>query len=174
MCVIILHCRIIVGAPFGTFPGGLSLSSIPGEVAESRTGLVYSCPVKPGICEGVRGNTSIHVGIASSLPARDLPIGDLPDDGAFIEGRLFDQARKKFLFISNAVFVQVPLTCPLPANQECILWACPLKADWPLNWGKSDCIAYLCVLCLLAATYHKFLMSSFHQDRMSLIVLCRY
>ena len=166
MCVIILCCRIIVGAPFGTFPGGLSLSSNPGE---SRTGLVYSCPVQPGICEGVRGNTSIYVGITPPVP-----IGDLPDDGPLIEGRLFDQTRKKFLFISNAVFVQVPPTCPLPANQECIVWACPLKADWPLNWGKWDCIAYLCVLCLLAAIYHKCLISTFHQDRMSLIVLCRY
>ena len=105
-------------------------------MAENRTGLVYSCPVQPGICEGVRGDTSLYVGINPPTP-----VGDLPDSGARIEGRLFDQACKKCLFISNTVFVQVSLTCPLPANQECILWACPLKVDWPLNWGKWDYIA---------------------------------
>ena len=39
--------RVIVGAPRGTYPGGLALDD-PGEPAESRTGLVYTCSVTPG------------------------------------------------------------------------------------------------------------------------------
>ena len=77
----------------GTFPGGLSLSN-PRQMAEDRTGLVYSCPVQPGVCEGVRGDTSIYVGINITDPTSDLP-----ENGAIIEGRLFDQARKKCLFL---------------------------------------------------------------------------
>ena len=59
LCVLLfLYCRIIVGAPMGTFPGGLPLTD-PGQSAENQTGLVYSCPVQPGVCEGVRGDTNI-------------------------------------------------------------------------------------------------------------------
>ena len=73
----------------GTFPGGLPLPD-PVLSAENQTGLVYSCPVQPGVCEGVQGDMSIYAGIPDSPPA----VGDLPDDGPFIEGRLFDQTRK--------------------------------------------------------------------------------
>jgi integrin alpha 8 len=48
--------RVIVGAPWGTFPGGLPLED-PGEAAVDRTGLVYSCPISPGeMCDPVHGN----------------------------------------------------------------------------------------------------------------------
>lgn len=46
--------RILVGAPKGTYPGGLldlSMSSTP----ENETGLVYDCPVQQGTC-GMIGN----------------------------------------------------------------------------------------------------------------------
>ena len=82
-------CRIIVGAPMGTFPGGLPLPD-PGQSAENQTGLVYSCPVQPGVCEGVRGDMSIYAGNPDGASA----VRDLPDNGPVIEGRLFDQARK--------------------------------------------------------------------------------
>ena len=78
----------------GTFPGGLSLPD-PGQSAVNRTGLVYSCPVQPGVCGGVRGDTSIYAGD----PDGTQPTGDLPDNGDIIEGRLFDQARKKCLLV---------------------------------------------------------------------------
>ena len=87
----ILYCRIIVGAPMGTFPGGLPLTD-PGQSAENQTGLVYSCPVQPGVCEGVQGDTSIT---AQDIDANmDPNINQLPTSGPVIEGRLFDQARK--------------------------------------------------------------------------------
>ena len=91
MCVHILYCRIIVGAPMGTFPGGLPLTD-PGQSAENQTGLVYSCPVQPGVCEGVRGDTSIT---AQDIDANMATVfSNLPTNGPVIEGRLFDQARK--------------------------------------------------------------------------------
>ena len=90
VCVNILYCRIIVGAPMGTFPGGLPLLD-PGQRAENQTGLVYSCPVQPGVCEGVQGNMSIYAGNPDGGTGAEV---DLPDNGAVIEGRLFDQARK--------------------------------------------------------------------------------
>ena len=74
----------------GTFPGGLPLPD-PGLSAENQTGLVYSCPVQPGACEGVRGDMSIYAGNPDGSTGA---VGDLPDNGAVIEGRLFDQARK--------------------------------------------------------------------------------
>ena len=89
VCVNILYYRIIVGAPMGTFPGGLPLPE-PGQGAVNQTGLVYSCPVQPGVCEGVQGDMSIYAGDPDGTGA----VGDLPDNGAVIEGRLFDQARK--------------------------------------------------------------------------------
>ena len=79
----------------GTFPGGLSLLD-PGQSAVNRTGLVYSCPVQPGVCEGVRGDTSIYAGNPDGTTSAE---GDLPGSGATIEGRLFDQARKKCLLM---------------------------------------------------------------------------
>ena len=92
--VAILLCRIIVGAPMGTFPGGLPLSD-PGQPAENQTGLVYSCPVQPGVCEGVQGDTSIT---AADIDANMATVQrDLPNSGPVIEGRLFDQARKSGL-----------------------------------------------------------------------------
>ena len=73
----------------GTFPGGLPLPD-PGLSAVNQTGLVYSCPVQPGVCEGVQGDMRIYAGIPVIVSA----VGDLPDNGPYIEGRLFDQARK--------------------------------------------------------------------------------
>lgn len=46
--------RIIVGAPKGTFPGGLNVGA-PGSNSALRTGLVYQCPVSPSTCTGVFG-----------------------------------------------------------------------------------------------------------------------
>ena len=90
----ILYCRIIVGAPMGTFPGGLPLTD-PGQPAENQTGLVYSCPVQPGVCEGVQGDTSIT---AQDIDANMATVfNNLPTNGPVIEGRLFDQARKSGL-----------------------------------------------------------------------------
>jgi len=43
-----------VGAPRGTYPGGLSLPTL--SSAENYTGLVYECPVGQGECGRV-GNT---------------------------------------------------------------------------------------------------------------------
>ena len=90
----ILYCRIIVGAPMGTFPGGLPLTD-PGQSAENQTGLVYSCPVQPGVCEGVRGDTNITAqDIDTNMAIIPMSQRDLPTNGPVIEGRLFDQARK--------------------------------------------------------------------------------
>jgi len=85
--IFLLH-RIIIGAPNGTFPGGLPLND-PGQMAENQTGLVYSCPVLPGECEGIQGNLSLYI----NSPDNDMSEFELqaPLD---IEGRLFDQARK--------------------------------------------------------------------------------
>ena len=64
----------------GTFPGGLPLPD-PGLSAENQTGLVYSCPVQPGVCEGVRGDMSIYAGNpdgtgawSNSLPSMTAPL----------------------------------------------------------------------------------------------------
>ena len=76
----------------GTFPGGLSLPD-PGQPAENQTGLVYSCPVQPGVCEGVQGDTNITAADIDANMATNTN-GDLPTTGPIIEGRLFDQARK--------------------------------------------------------------------------------
>ena len=47
---IIVHflcsCRILVSAPNGTAPGGV----VP------NTGLIFTCPLQPGECEGLTGN----------------------------------------------------------------------------------------------------------------------
>ena len=97
LCISLLLSRIIVGAPRGTFPGGLSYED-PGARRVEQTGLVYSCPVLPGTCDGVRGDTTRYLSNTSALdnngglgPNMDRPI-EFPQN--FVEGRLFDQARK--------------------------------------------------------------------------------
>ena len=101
-------CRIIVGAPSGTFPGGLSLGD-PGAPRAERSGLVYACPVQPGTCDGIRGDTTRYLGVPHARdnnPCVDgLTLRTFPQ--SYIEGRLFDQARKPFyicLVIAIAIF----------------------------------------------------------------------
>ena len=48
--------RIIVGAPRGTYPGGLSLPE--NGMAENQTGLIYDCPIQLGDCNGLFGSGS--------------------------------------------------------------------------------------------------------------------
>ena len=86
-------CRVVIGAPKGTYPGGLNLPD-PGEPRAPNTGLVYSCPL-PGTCEGVVGDTSIYIGPGININITDhvqrfsAPFFSRP----LSEGRLFDQAR---------------------------------------------------------------------------------
>ena len=47
-----------MGAPNGTFPGGLNLAGIDGSEAVNDTGLVYVCPITPGDCEPLSGTGS--------------------------------------------------------------------------------------------------------------------
>lgn len=51
------NTRIVVGAPRGSYPGGLA-SGLPGnsQGALPNTGLVYVCPVEPGSCGPLTGN----------------------------------------------------------------------------------------------------------------------
>lgn len=90
--------RVLIGAPRGTYPGGLNLTD-PELQATNNTGLVYSCPIGPGECEGVRGDSSRYIGEGVDIDitngfqtvssrSRDLFIQSIA------EGRLFDQARK--------------------------------------------------------------------------------
>jgi hypothetical protein len=75
--------RIIIGAPYGTFPGGLSLAD-PGKRAENNTGLVYVCDVTGNNCGGVTGNDSVvSDNVDSRFQAENLT--------GVTEGRLFDQ-----------------------------------------------------------------------------------
>ena len=71
----------------------------PGLAASPRTGLVYSCPIGPGECEGVRGDTSRYIGVNQDITNGVQTTGNRNQD-LFIqpiaEGRLFDQARKLF------------------------------------------------------------------------------
>lgn len=47
-----IFCRIIIGAPQGTYPGGVD--GLPELIPEERTGLVYQCPIlSPGNCVGL-------------------------------------------------------------------------------------------------------------------------
>ena len=48
--------RLIVGAPAGTYPGGLT--GLEPRAPETLTGLVYQCPVSAGDCTGVISNVS--------------------------------------------------------------------------------------------------------------------
>ena len=53
--------RIVVGAPKGTYPGGLSLNAPKFAFPPvNETGLVYQCPVSPGEC-GPIGDGSLPV-----------------------------------------------------------------------------------------------------------------
>lgn len=71
----------------------------PFQLASFQTGLVYSCSIDTGDCEGVRGDTSFYVGMDTSkfitngivnMATRKSDLFSRP----FAEGRLFDQARK--------------------------------------------------------------------------------
>ena len=111
----------------GTFPGGLALTD-PGQSAESQTGLVYSCPVQPGVCEGVQGNTSITDQDIDANRSTNTD-QELPTNGPVIEGRLFDQARKNFVCLLlqlwyNGLGQRQALDHPLSGctcNQVCIV-----------------------------------------------------
>ena len=88
-----------MGAPRGTFPGGLSITDFPNTTApENQTGLVYSCPVAPAPCGGVRGSISVYRDDANAVDNNAeigntrITIDNLPQ--AYVEGRLFDQARE--------------------------------------------------------------------------------
>ena len=82
-CIYIHPLRIIIGAPKGTYPGGLDLAD-PGLPASNQSGLVFSCPISPGLCEGVTGDPATF----------DLPGVTVDDDDGVGEGRLFDHRRK--------------------------------------------------------------------------------
>ena len=63
-----LYCsmlRLVVGAPKGTYPGGLYLNnpSCTGNPPQ-RNGLVYLCSIQPGkeICDGAVGNGTTNNG----------------------------------------------------------------------------------------------------------------
>ena len=75
--------RIIIGAPKGTYPGGLDLAD-PGLPASNQSGLIFSCPISPGLCEGVTGDPNTF----------DLPDVSVDDDNGTGDGRLFDHRRK--------------------------------------------------------------------------------
>ena len=88
---------MLIGAPRGTYPGGLALDD-PLLRASDRTGLVYSCPIGLGSCEGVTGNRDVYIGpsinpnITNAIGATNGALFLFPQ--AYSEGRLFDQARK--------------------------------------------------------------------------------
>lgn len=95
--------RLIVGAPHGTYPGGLSSITDPGAERVVQTGLVYTCPILPGSCEGIRGDTTVYL---NNPAARDNDASlsgsqliDYPQ--SYIEGRLFDQAPNAKLWSTN-------------------------------------------------------------------------
>ena len=105
-----IHFRLIVGAPRGTYPGGLSLTD-PAKPHENRTGLVYSCPsAGSDMCEGVRGNTTIYIGPdVNANITNGVQLDLISFSQAFnpdiTEGRLFDQARKfSETFMSILIF----------------------------------------------------------------------
>ena len=91
--------RVLVGAPKGSYPGGLNLSD-PELPAASNTGLVYSCPIGSGNCEGVRGDTSVYIGVPNINITNGFQPGlEAGDTREFFiddiaEGKLFDQTRK--------------------------------------------------------------------------------
>ena len=93
--------RVIVGAPRGSFPGGLDLVD-PELPAESETGLIYQCQLGNDICEGVRGEVDRYIGASATVDItngiQDVGLSTFDNGEYFIqsisEGRLFDQARK--------------------------------------------------------------------------------
>ena len=59
--------RVVVGAPNGTYPGGLSINNpdCPSPSAQmNNTGLVYLCSIQPGkdTCDGALGNGTTENG----------------------------------------------------------------------------------------------------------------
>jgi hypothetical protein len=53
----IQNTKIIVGAPNGTFPGGLMFTGVSDTESLNHTGLVYVCPISPpGDCEALTGS----------------------------------------------------------------------------------------------------------------------
>lgn len=110
--------RIIIGAPRGTYPGGLGLRDL-GNRREVETGLIYSCPVEPGECEGVRGDTDSY--FSESMPAILNNDASIDNDQAstflppqYVEGRLFDQARKFVSFEGKMLLYYCAFVYPMP------------------------------------------------------------
>lgn len=72
--------------------------SDPGSSATVNTGLVYSCPLGPGDCAPVTGDTTRYVGGDIDITDGYQPVvnSDLTAiySQEISEGRLFDQARK--------------------------------------------------------------------------------
>ena len=102
-----MHYRVIIGAPRGSYPGGFNLSD-PGLPATVNTGLVYSCPLGPGDCEPIRGDTTRYVGGGINITngyqvVMNSDLTAIYSQG-ISEGRLFDQARK-FDDLLRAVFI---------------------------------------------------------------------
>ena len=79
-CYARLLFRLIVGAPRGTYPGGLQ--DLPMLDPVPRGGLVYQCPIRPGNCSGLTDSTASNMNY----------------------NKLFDGERK--LGISNGTWVQ--------------------------------------------------------------------
>lgn len=108
-CIKFSTCRVVIGAPRGTFPGGLNLTDTvdaTGGQAVDDTGLVYSCSVS-GICEGVRGDTSLYLpptvtnaSVINGVITAGI-IGNRFFDPTIGEGRLFDQGREFLAITSN-------------------------------------------------------------------------
>jgi len=79
---------MIVGAPHGTFPGGIpGMTLSPNSNPQNFTGLVYQCPVSPGECGPIgRGGLPVFDG---GMDKRQAPALD-----AASGVRLFDDQRK--------------------------------------------------------------------------------
>ena len=81
----------------------------PGAPRAERSGLIYTCPVQPGTCDGVRGDTSRYLDVPHARdnnPCVDgLTLRNFPQ--SYIEGRLFDQARKPFYTVGRVLIVQL-------------------------------------------------------------------
>ena len=94
-----IPCRVIIGAPRGTFPGGLTTVQDFGMPGVSKTGLVYDCGlVGDPRCRGVTGDTALYSPPNATTDTIDSRIEEsqssrdsFPD--ALSEGRLFDQQR---------------------------------------------------------------------------------
>ena len=73
---------------------------------------MYSCPVTPGGCEGVRGNTSRYLTDQASADNNasfaNTQARTLPQE--YVEGRLFDQARRLILYVTMHVMLSM-LSC---------------------------------------------------------------